>query len=204
MPNNWKLDSGGKLIKDFETEEFKAAVGFARDLWQAGLWHPNTPTYGGTYNNDFMAGRFAVARASGASTSSSGTSRRRADPNAQHLPDAPVRARRRQAVLPGGLRQLRGHVHQAAGLARAASRCCCAIANHFAAPFGTEEWLLNYFGVKDTDFTFNADGAPVLTEQGRAELTAAWRYVTSPRVRAVQRQSARRSSPRSRTPPRRR
>ena len=46
------------------------------------------------------------------------------------------------------------------------------IANFFAAPFGTQEWLLNYFGVKDTDFTYNADGSPVMTDQGRSELTA--------------------------------
>ena len=32
-PNNWKLDSSGKLIKDRETEEYKAAVGFMRDLF---------------------------------------------------------------------------------------------------------------------------------------------------------------------------
>src|SRR4029079_11240655 len=49
VPNNWKLDSGGKLIKDVETEEFKAMVGFSRDLWQMGVWHPNTPTYGGAF-----------------------------------------------------------------------------------------------------------------------------------------------------------
>jgi putative aldouronate transport system substrate-binding protein len=61
VPNNWKLDASGKLTKDAETEEFKAAVGFARDLWAAGVYHPNTPTYGGTFNDDFMAGRFAVA-----------------------------------------------------------------------------------------------------------------------------------------------
>ena len=30
------------------------------------------------------------------------------------------------------------------------------------------------------DFTFNPDGAPVMTEQGRSELTAVWRYVSSP------------------------
>ena len=54
------------------------------------------------------------------------------------------------------------------------------VANFFAAPFGSQEWLLNYFGVKDTDFNFNAAGAPVLTEQGRGELTAVWRYVSSP------------------------
>ena len=63
------------------------------------------------------------------------------------------------------------------------------VANFFAAPFGSKEWLLNYFGVQDTDFKFNAEGAPVLTDQGRSELTAVWRYVSSPRVRAVQRQS---------------
>jgi putative aldouronate transport system substrate-binding protein len=54
------------------------------------------------------------------------------------------------------------------------------VANHFAAPFGSKEWLLNYFGVQGTDFNFNQDGAPVLTDQGRTELTAVWRYVTSP------------------------
>src|SRR5207248_7338194 len=46
VPNNWKLDSGGKLVKDAETEEFKAAVGYARDLWAAGVYHPNSPLYG--------------------------------------------------------------------------------------------------------------------------------------------------------------
>src|SRR5262249_13532830 len=61
VPNNWKLDASGKLIKDVETDESKAAVGFSRDLWAAGLWHPNSPQYGGTYNGDFMAGRFVFA-----------------------------------------------------------------------------------------------------------------------------------------------
>ena len=54
------------------------------------------------------------------------------------------------------------------------------VANYFAAPFGSTEWLANYYGVKDVDFTFNPDGAPVMTEQGRSELTAVWRYVSSP------------------------
>ena len=54
------------------------------------------------------------------------------------------------------------------------------IADHFAAPFGTEEWLLNYYGVKDVDFRFGDTGAPNPTDQGRAELTATWRYISSP------------------------
>ena len=40
-PNNWKLDSSGKLVKDYETDEFKAGLGLLRDLWAAGLFHPN-------------------------------------------------------------------------------------------------------------------------------------------------------------------
>ena len=54
------------------------------------------------------------------------------------------------------------------------------IPNFQAEPFGTTEWLLNYFGVKDVDYTFNGDGAPVMTDQDRSELTAVWRYITSP------------------------
>jgi putative aldouronate transport system substrate-binding protein len=54
------------------------------------------------------------------------------------------------------------------------------IANFFAAPFGSSEWLLNYFGARDVDYTYNSEGAPVLTDQGRTELTAVWRYITSP------------------------
>src|SRR6202022_3249933 len=35
-PNNWRLDSGGRLTKNFETPEFKDAVGYVRDLFTAG------------------------------------------------------------------------------------------------------------------------------------------------------------------------
>ena len=46
--------------------------------------------------------------------------------------------------------------------------------------FGSQEWLLNYYGVKDIDYKFDDSGKPVPTDQGRAELTATWRYITSP------------------------
>ncbi len=41
-PNNWSLDSSGKLTKDMETEEFKATIGWMRDTWSAGLWWPDS------------------------------------------------------------------------------------------------------------------------------------------------------------------
>ena len=32
-PNIWRLDSSGTLTKELETEEFKQAIGYMRDLW---------------------------------------------------------------------------------------------------------------------------------------------------------------------------
>ena len=70
-PNTWGLDKSGKLVKDFETEEFKAAVGFVRDLYQAGVFHPNTATNTNTASDaDFSAGKvvFSYATWTGFST----------------------------------------------------------------------------------------------------------------------------------------
>src|SRR5260370_37770118 len=61
-PNNWAMDKSGKLIKDFETDEYKATVGFARDLWSAGAWHPDTRTLSGTtLSTALRGGQAAVA-----------------------------------------------------------------------------------------------------------------------------------------------
>ncbi len=61
-PNNWRVDASGKLIKDYETEEFKAALGYVRELVAAELYHPNTLQYqtnnAGRY--DYQTGKFVV------------------------------------------------------------------------------------------------------------------------------------------------
>ena len=179
VPNNWKLDSSGKLIKDVETDEFKAAVGFARDLWQAGVWHPNTPQYGGAFNDDFMAGRFAVAPGVWGQYVQLWDIEAVRNPSAKLYPMHPFAADGGAPFYQAGSGQFGvTYVKQQSSPDRL--KMLLRIANFFAAPFGSQEWLLNYFGVKDTDYTFNADGAPVFTDQGRAELTAVWRYVSSP------------------------
>jgi putative aldouronate transport system substrate-binding protein len=179
IPNNWKLDPSGKLIKDAETEEFKAAVGFARDLWAAGVYHPNSPTYGGTYNDDFMAGRFAVAPGVWGQYVQLWDIEAVRIPTAKIYPMHPFAHDGGKPTYPAGTGNFGvTYIKQQSSPERV--KMLLRIANFFAAPFGSEEWLLNYFGVQGTDFNFNREGAPVLTEQGRAELTATWRYVTSP------------------------
>src|SRR5262249_31406533 len=42
-PNLWGKDASGKLVRDRETEEYKAALGFMRQLWSEGLMWANAP-----------------------------------------------------------------------------------------------------------------------------------------------------------------
>ena len=60
-PNIWSLDAPtGKLTSTFETDQFGAAVGAARDLWAAGAYHPNALQYNLiSARGDFAARRFA-------------------------------------------------------------------------------------------------------------------------------------------------
>jgi putative aldouronate transport system substrate-binding protein len=179
VPNNWRLDSGGKLVKDFESQEWKAQVGFMRDLWSAGVMHPNSPTYAGAFNDDFMAGRFAVG------PSVWGAYVQLWDVEAVRNQAAKIYPMHPFAHDGGKVQYNAGSGNFGITYIRQQSspdrlKMLLRVANFFAAPFGSQEWLLNYFGVKDTDFSFNAEGAPVLTDQGRLELTAVWRYVSSP------------------------
>jgi hypothetical protein len=54
-PNNWRVESGGKLVKDIETEEYKAALGYLRDLVASGCVSPDLKT-NADLNNDVLSG----------------------------------------------------------------------------------------------------------------------------------------------------
>ena len=179
VPNNWRLDASGKLIKDVETAEFKAAVGFSRDLWQAGVWHPNTPAYGGAFNGDFEAGRFVFAPGVWGQYVQLWDIEAVQVPNGRIYPMHPFASDGGKPYYQAGSGQF-GVAYMKQQSSPDRIKMLLRVANYFAAPFGSAEWLLNYYGVKDVDFTFNADGAPVMTDQGRTELTAVWRYVSSP------------------------
>jgi putative aldouronate transport system substrate-binding protein len=179
VPNNWKLDASGKLVKDFETPEFEAAVGFARDLWAAGLYHPNSPTYGGTINDEFIGGRFAVLPGVWGQYVQNYDNLLRNNPAGRIAPMHPWAHDGGTPTFSAGSGNFGvTYVRQQSSPERV--KMLLRVANFFAAPFGSEEWLLNYFGPKDVAHTYNAEGAPVQTEQGRVELTATWRYITSP------------------------
>src|SRR5207237_338214 len=60
-PNNWSVDSTGKFVKDIETEQFKAALGFVRDLYATGVYWPEPlPLNATPFKTNFLASKIAM------------------------------------------------------------------------------------------------------------------------------------------------
>ena len=54
------------------------------------------------------------------------------------------------------------------------------ILNYVCAPIGTTEALLMQYGVEGTDFTRDANGNPVLTQQGQSDTVVPWKNIGGP------------------------
>lgn len=61
VPNNWAVDGNGEFTHKIETEEYEQALLYARELWDAGVWHPDAPTHTGENWEDMWLGGRAGA-----------------------------------------------------------------------------------------------------------------------------------------------
>ena len=172
-PNDWQ-EQGGKLTKDIETPEFKAAVAYVRSIWDQQLMHPDSPGlnrstgaqawYRGEYAfllNAFTAWQFAWTSAVAQDPafkpritpvfSHDGTS-----PPVYYLGTGASSLSVIKKSTPDREQELLG------------------VLNYIAAPFGTTEQLLLTYGVKDVDFTVDAKGNPHSTKKGTADVSVPW------------------------------
>ena len=177
VPNNWRVDSSGKFVKDLETDEFKAALDYTRDLWASGLFFADALTTTSSNNKtNLVAGRFAVYPDGWFSYPVEYW-----DKGIKLTP--PVKFRTLHPFsLDGGAPIW--HQYQAFNGMTAIKKGSqdrvkemLRILNFLAAPFGSEEAFLLEYGVKDVDYTLDAKGNPVLTAQGLADTTVSWRYM---------------------------
>jgi putative aldouronate transport system substrate-binding protein len=181
-PNSWR-ESGGKFTKDYETPEYREAVAYHRALWDAGLFYPDSPTLSGSpAGAQYYAGRWIFSPHASWSLTAYQTAWERtntADPTAKP-----------RAVLPFN-KDGTGRAAQFVGLGSTGTialkkasadriKELLGVLNYVCAPVGTSEALLMQYGIEGPDFTRDANGNPVPTQQGLADTVVPWKNIGGP------------------------
>ncbi len=177
-PNLWGLDSSGKVVRDRETEQFKAAVGFVRDLWASGVIWPDAPSSNDARGN-FVGKRFAVCvEGFGNSWNDFWLRGLNQNPSTNFDIIRPLSAdgnTKVQSYVTGGY--ISTNVMKKASPDRVKE--LLRIVDYLAKPFGTQEDLLITYGLAPADYTIGADGNPMLTSDGKTRSQyVPWQYMS--------------------------
>jgi putative aldouronate transport system substrate-binding protein len=179
-PNNWR-EANGKFTKDLETPEFAEAVAYHRQLWDEGLFHPDSPALTGSPAGvQFYAGKYVFsAYASWSSYQTTWDRLLAADPNVKP-----------RAVMPfskdgnGRAPQFLGSgVTGIVALKKASAeriKELLGVLNYLAAPMGSSEQLLLQYGIEGAEFSRDANGNPVPIQQAVQDMAVPWKNVGSP------------------------
>jgi putative aldouronate transport system substrate-binding protein len=179
-PNIWDLDEKtGKLTATVETEQFRAAVAYARDLWMAGIFHSNAMQYNlVSARNDFAARRFAF-RFDGFQSASVTFW----DNSVNLDPPAKPRIMTPFSAIDGGKPTywansgaLGYSIIKQAPPERIKEML--RILDWLAAPMGSQEYLLMNYGLKDVHWTPDEKGNPILNARGKTDALVPFRYIT--------------------------
>jgi putative aldouronate transport system substrate-binding protein len=174
-PNNWGISSGGKWTKDWETDQFKAAVQLARDVWADGSFDPDTTYTTPSADQAFQTGKFQFRFSNALNFNQYDAG---AVPNHRYEPlqNPPWKVRLAPPVAEqaGG----KGQYNYGPGnfgliiLNKTAPpervKLLLRVINYIVAPFGSQEYLTVNYGLKDQDYTLDDAGNPQRTAQGLA------------------------------------
>jgi putative aldouronate transport system substrate-binding protein len=181
-PNGWR-ESDGKFTKDYETPEYKEAVTYHRALWDAGLFHPDSASLQGSPAGvQYYGGKFVFSPHASWSLVAYQTAWERAN-----AADPEFKPR---AVLPFN-KDGTGRAAQYLGLGSTGTialkkastdriKELLGVLNYVTAPVGTTEALLMQYGVEGADFTRDANGNPVPTQQGLTDTIVPWKNIGGP------------------------
>jgi putative aldouronate transport system substrate-binding protein len=173
-PNNWRLESNGNLTSAYETAEFKEATGYVRDLWSAGVFHPDSPV--NITRTDFQAGKFItfLDTFNGWQDSLRQAAKLNPAPEFKLLPLFPAHDGQKPGFITIG-----GYGGTIAFKKASPDRIkeLLRIANWLAAPFGSAEDLLLSYGVSPDDYSFDSNGALRLTQRSNSDANyVPWKY----------------------------
>jgi putative aldouronate transport system substrate-binding protein len=178
-PNVWGLDASGKVVRDRETEQFKAAVAYVRDLWTSGMYWPDAPSNTDQRSN-FVGKKFAVCvEGFGNSWNDFWLRGQNQNPPTNFdiiLPFSADANTKVQSYITGGyissnVMKKQSNPDRVKELLR--------IMDYLAKPFGTQEDLLITYGLTPADYTVGQDGNPNLTSDGKARSQyVPWQYLS--------------------------
>jgi putative aldouronate transport system substrate-binding protein len=172
-PNGWRLEADGGLTSSLETEEYRQAVGFARRLFEAGIYHPEVNTMSSQQAKEGLtAGAFGGYVTGISALPGSGGLRalaQRLNPAAHVVGLVPFGHDGNPGVANVGSGFF-GSTAIPSGRDEGRVQELLQILNYLAAPFGSEERVFLDSGIEDVHHTLRPDGTRVRTEQGVREL----------------------------------
>lgn len=174
-PNTWRLNPDGTLTHQWSTDEFRQGLSYGRELFAAGIYHPDALTMTNPQAKDaIIAG--AIGATDDGQVGMWGPNGLR-DRAKELNPEANL-----GALIPFGHDGGPGvytktigffagaYIPSAVGQDAERLRELLRVMNFLAAPLGSEEQRLRVYGIEGLHHTLNAEGAPILTEEGRTQI----------------------------------
>jgi len=174
VPNDWRLNKDGSLTYHIETDEYRQAISFMRQMWDAGVYHPDTLTMTASQVNEYFVGGKIGGYWQGIE-GIPGSSGRRGQTKALN-PNANV-----IGLVPPGFDGGKPTVWNFQGFygftsipakIKDAERVkeLLRILDYYAAPFGSEEWIFLNYGIEGIHHDIKPDGTRVKSDLGQKEI----------------------------------
>jgi putative aldouronate transport system substrate-binding protein len=178
VPNQWRKNADGTLTYYIETDEFTESVAYTRTMWEAGVFHPDTPSMEQNKAKDMLGNGTVAMHENG---------------NVAWVPQ--IQALYEKAdkkFLVGALPPIahdggkatwwlkEGAFSYTVINKKSQDRAdeLLGILNYCAAPFGSKEYHLLKYGVEGVHHTRAANG-PALTPQGTKEAFPTYLYLSA-------------------------
>ncbi|OYN89493.1 type 2 periplasmic-binding domain-containing protein [Parenemella sanctibonifatiensis] len=172
-PNVWSLD-GDKFVSVYETEEYAAAIEKTKEFWDADTCHPNSfteptnnaPWFKGGVNATYIQGFAGWSYYVQNNPFPMDVIRMKGWDGGDYNSWMSIAAYGAYIGIPKTeetrLQELLG------------------VLNAMASPFGTEEMLVNYYGVEGVHYEFDDNGNPINNQLATDEYIAAFTYMGVP------------------------
>jgi len=179
VPNGWKAE-GGKLTSAFEDPNYKKAIDFTATMWKAGVVEPDAIANPVEYPTWYAGKRIAMTTGSLSSWQV-----RLTQILAAGLPGTVCYGILMPKFDGGGpATYWNGPTsYGTCALKKAAPeriKELLGVMNWLAAPFGTQEYVLRHWGVKDRNFTLEGTDPVPVKDQQKQELLYFYDYMVNP------------------------